>query len=492
MIYLLERAMIAAELGNPPTKGSDGVAPTGSTLDDSSSLEAMANTDKGLRVGSGLANCRVAVIGAGSGGICAARYLSQAGVKKLVVYETGSKIGGLWCYDNDSGMSSAYRTLHINSPRDHTSFSDLPFDKEVQMFPDHRDMYLYFERYARKFDIYKYIRFNTRVVSVRKAAEFSKSSPIWEVETVDGGVEEFDRVIVATGHLHHPMEVESFKAFGGEYFHSHYYKQPHPYVGKRICIVGVGNSALDIASDVCVNSEKTVIVARSGVLIQPKMIFGVPFPDIIRRLYKPWIPSRFRHAVINLLVRLIHGDMEQYGFRPLRARTHGTSNAVFVHHLAYNRIAVKHEIDRIEAKRIYFSDGTSDEFDVLVGATGYKIDLPFIDPAMLAPKDNALELYLRIVPPYLPGLYFLGFLQIASSLPLALEHQMRWIVGVETGVIRLPSEQKMREAIIAKQNWVQKTFKNSFRHQIEEDHADYFAELRVPGAKKIFGYDIRI
>lgn len=481
--------MTVAKLGLSPTGTPTKEYPGGMIPEGSPQGAGIADT--GFGIGTGLKDSRVAVIGAGSGGLCAARYLSKAGVKELVVYEAGSKIGGLWCVDNDSGMSSAYQTLHINSPRDHTSFSDLPFDQNVQMFPDHRDMYLYFEKYAREFDLKKYIRFNSPVISVRKAAQFSKSAPTWEVVTSNGGVERYDRVIVATGHLHNPMHLDQFKAFGGEYLHSHYYKHPGPYVGKRICVVGVGNSALDIASDVCVNSAKTVIVARSGVMIHPKMIFGIPFPDIVRRLYKPWIPAWARTRIIQFLVRLIHGDMEQYGFRPLKSRTHGTSNAVFVHHLAYNRITVKHEIEQIEGKRLFFSDGTSDEFDVLVGATGYKFDLPYMDPALLAPKDNALELYLRMVPPELPGLYFLGFLQIGSSLPLAFEHQMRWIIGVETGLIRLPDAEKMRAAIAAKQKWIRDIFKHSLRHQIEEDHSIYFAELRVPGAKKVFGYDLR-
>ena len=445
---------------------------------------------RGIEVGKNLEECRVAVIGAGVAGLCAAKYLSQAGVRDLTVYEAGGKIGGLWCYDNDNGQSSAYKTLHINTAKNITSFSDLPFDDEVQMFPDHGDMYRYLQRFAQKFDLQRFIRFNTKVVSLRKASGFDKASPVWEIETADGRIETFDRVVVATGHLHKPMEVELFRTFGGEYFHSHYYKEPGPYVGKRICIVGVGNSAADIASDVCVNSEKTVIVARSGVMIQPKMIFGIPFSDITNWLYRRWIPMRVRNALLGFLVRLIHGNMEQYGFRKLTTRAHTTSNAVFVHHVAYSRIGVKHEIERIEGKRIYFSDGTSDEFDVLIGATGYRIDLPFIDRELVEPKENSLDLYLRIVPPDLPGLYFLGFIQASTSLPLTVEHQMRWVIGVEKGAVDLPDEEKMREAIAAKHQWVRKTYVNSARHQIEEDHTLYFPSIRVRHARKLFGYDL--
>jgi dimethylaniline monooxygenase (N-oxide forming) len=450
-----------------------------------------ASPHQGTPIGSGLENCRIAIIGAGPGGLSAAKYLSRADVRDLVVYEAGSKIGGLWCYENDNGMSSAYRTLHINTAKNITSFSDLPFDDDVQMFPDHRDMYQYLQRFVEKFDIAKYIRFNSKVISVRKAVGFEAARPVWEVETESGDIDTFDRVVIATGHLHRPLEVERFKEFTGEYFHSHYYKEPGPYVGKRICIVGIGNSAADIASDVCVNSDKTVIVARSGVMIQPKMIFGVPFTNISMLLAKRWIPARFRASALRFLVRLIHGNMEQYGFRKLTTRVHTTSNAVFVHHVAYNRIGVKHEIQKIDGNRIYFSDGTSDEFDVLIGATGYRIDLPFIDPDLISPKNNSLDLYMRIVPPGVPGLYFVGFIQASTSLTLTVEHQMRWLIAVEKGLVSLPTEEKMRESIAGKQKWIKKSFKDSPRHQIEEDHPEYFASIRVPNAKKIFGYHLR-
>jgi len=443
-------------------------------------------------VGTGLENCRCAVVGAGPAGLCAAKYLLQMGAREVTIYEVGSKVGGLWCYDNDNGMSSAYRTLHINTATNITSFSDLPFDNGVQMFPDHVDMHRYLHKFAEKFDLLSRIRFNSRVVDICPNAKYSNESPLWEVKTVNGDVEIFNRVVVATGHLHNPSHVEQFRRdFSGEYLHSHFYKEPAPYVNKRICIVGIGNSAVDIASDVCVNSSKTTVVARSGVMIQPKMIFGVPFTDITYKLVQPWIPQRVRLGLLAFLVRLIHGRMEQFGFRPVTKRVHITSSAVFVHHVAYDRIIIKHEIERIEGKRIFFSDGSSDEFDVLIGATGYAIDLPFFSPELIKIRDNALELYNRIVPPELSGLYFLGFVQPTTALNLCFEHQMRWIIGVEVGAVTLPSTEEMKQAIVRKQEWVRKTFKDTPRHQIEEDHAYYFPGLRVPGAKKLFGYDLR-
>jgi dimethylaniline monooxygenase (N-oxide forming) len=456
-------------------------------------LEQLQSRTPAQPVGSGVRNCSYAVIGAGPGGLCAAKYLLQKGAREVVIYEVGSKIGGLWCYDNDNGMSSAYRTLHINTAKNITNFSDVPFDDDVQMFPDHGDMYRYLQKYADTFDLTSKVRFNARVTDIRPADGYSDERPVWQVKTIHDDTRVFDRVVVATGHLHNPAHVDIFRdTFGGEYLHSHYYKEPLPFVGKRICIVGIGNSAADIASDVCVNSATTVIVARSGVMIQPKMIFGIPFTDITLKLFKPWIPPKVRKTILAFLVRLVHGRMEQYGFRPVTERVHTTSNAVFMHHVAYNRVRIKHEIQRIEGKRIFFSDGTSEEFDVIIGATGYTFDLPFIASDIVEVKANKMNLYKRIVPPAHRGLYFLGFIQPTTALNLSFEHQARWIVALEEGKITLPDADSMREAIADKAAWVKKTFKDTPRHQIEEDHPEYFAELRVPNAKALFGYDLKI
>ena len=191
-------------------------------------------------------NKRVAVIGAGACGLANAKYLLACGFD-VTVFEIGSQIGGMWCYQNDNGRSSAYRTLHINTSRGVTRFSDLPFDEATQPFPDHFDMHRYLVGYAEHFALAPHIRFNTTVRQLRPAFDPATEAPRWEVELGDGAVEIFDAVIVASGHLTKPLEVPAFQSFAGTYLHSHHYREPDPYVGKRVCVVGVGNSACDIS-----------------------------------------------------------------------------------------------------------------------------------------------------------------------------------------------------------------------------------------------------
>ena len=118
-------------------------------------------------------NNKIAVIGAGACGLCAAKYLTGAGFD-VTIFEIGTQIGGLWCYMNDNGRSSAYRTLHINTSRGVTRFHDLDFDTGVQAFPDHEDMYRYLNKYAQHFGLVDKIRFQTRVVDIHPAFDPKK------------------------------------------------------------------------------------------------------------------------------------------------------------------------------------------------------------------------------------------------------------------------------------------------------------------------------
>lgn len=426
-----------------------------------------------------IAKRRYAVIGAGVAGLCAAKYLIQAGFKDVTIFEVGTQIGGLWCYENDNGMSSAYETLHINSARNITHFHDFPFRDGVQMFPDHRDMHEYLVSYAKHFDLVERIRFRTRVTSIKPSPAYTADQPQWELTTEQDETLLFDRVIVASGHLSTPAHDPALQeGFDGQYLHSHYYREPRPFVGKRVGIVGAGNSGCDIASDVCMTAARTVLVARSGVLIAPKLIFGKPFTDFTGKLDHGWIPDWLRRRIIAFFIRLFHGRMTDLGFKPLAKRAHSLSNAVLVQHITYRRIEVKTGIKLIAGKMITFDDGSSEEFDVIIASTGYLYDIPFLSQDVVSTKDNRIELYKRIVPPDWRGLYMIGFLNTTTSLPNAFEHQMRWLLPIETNEAALPTPNEMREDIEAKKAFIAKYYYTAMRHSIEEPHMVYLPELR--------------
>ncbi len=417
------------------------------------------------------------MIGAGACGICAAKYLLEVGFD-VTVFEIGGQIGGMWCYMNDNGRSSAYRTLHINTSRGVTRFSDLDFDAATQVFPDHTDMHRYLVAYADHFKVTPHIKFHGCVTQVRPAFERKTEAPRWEVQLAYGVSEVFDSVIVASGHLTQPLDMPEFKAFTGEYVHAHNYKVPEPYVGKRICVVGVGNSACDIASDLCVTAPRCVLVARSGLLILPKLMFVRAFTDITARIQRPWIPRNLRRRITRFLTWLAHGDLTRLGFKRPEILSHVTSNATVVTDIAYRRIEVKTGIETIEGKTIRFADGTSGEFDVLIAATGYAIDLDFIPTSVLQAADNQLDLYMRMVPPQWPGLFFMGFFNTDTALNMVFEHQARWVREILLDNARLPDAAAMRQAIAERSAWYATQYRQSIRHSIEEEHVRYLRDLK--------------
>jgi len=286
-------------------------------------------------------------------------------------------------------------------------------------------------------------------------------------------------VVVASGHLSSPLHADKYRAFGGEYLHSHDYRRPENFLGKRVCVIGAGNSGLDIAADLASVNPRTVLVARSGVLIVPKLIFGRPFTDMTVWLAHPLIPQWIGRKITRVLTYLIHGPMERLGFQARRGRAHTMSNATIVQHIAYRRVEVQHDIASIEGRRITFADGTVEEFDTLIAATGYKIELPFLSEDILPVRNNVVELYNRMIHPDWPGLYFMGLLNVNGSANQAYERQAPWLVAVESGEAALPSHSEMREAIARKKAWVERYYPATLRHTIEEEPVPYFRELAV-------------
>ena len=422
---------------------------------------------------------RYAIVGAGAAGLCAIKYLKQAGAENIDCFEIGTKIGGLWCYENDNGQSSAYKSLHINTARTFTRFSHMDLPEDAQAFPHHTDMYQYFLNYAEKFDLVRHVRFKSKVTDVRHAAGYTARAPKWEVEIEGGETGTYDVVIVASGHLSRPRDLPEFTKFSGEYLHSHYYREPEPFAGKRVCVIGGANSAFDICSDVCVIAKETVMVARSGVIISPKTVFGVPYGDIMLHLNRKWVPNGVRRRAGTALTWAMHGDMTKLGFKKQTRWQHTTSNGTLVSHIQYRRVIVKQGIERIEGKKIFFVDGTSGEFDVLFAATGYDLEFPFISTDLVPTYGSSVDLYKRIVRPGQDGLYFLGYVNTTIALNQMYEHQMKWILKFDSGEVQLPSEREMLADIAQKKEWIVNRYGPSERYNMEEPHMSYFPELEL-------------
>ncbi|MDP9096430.1 MAG: NAD(P)-binding domain-containing protein [Pseudomonadota bacterium] len=414
---------------------------------------------------------RAAIIGAGAGGLCAAKYLIARGVE-VVIYEAGSFIGGLWVYENDNGASPAYKSLHLNSEVAITAYRDFPFPADSPLYPTHDGVCRYLQAYAERFDLRRHIRFRSRV------ADVSRSGHGWRVTVSDGSAADFDAVVVASGHQAVPKHPEWRNDFKGEYLHSHTYRMPEPFRDKRVLVVGVGNSSLDIAADICILTKSTVIAARSPVLILPRMLFGVPQSRVLARIEKPWVPWPVKRTIRELLARVVHGTMKQWGFTAPKTRTHPASHPNLMTHFMWNRVRAKPGIQSVSGQEVRFVDGTSETFDAVIAGTGYAVDLPFLAPALRPLSGEHINLFLRVVHPSQRGLYFCGMFNVAGGGNIRMmDDQAEWIAELVTGAESPPEPAVMARATEEEQVFLARHFPASGRYALELDPAFYRRQL---------------
>ena len=425
---------------------------------------------------------RVCIVGAGSSGITACQVLQARGVD-FDCFEVGSEVGGNWRYDNDNQMSSAYQSLHINTSRQLMEYAAYPMPADLPDYPSHWQIAAYFDDFVDHFGFRDRIRFRTEVVKVEPAGARWRVTvrPVGrgEPETLD-----YDHVIVANGHHWDPRWPEpafpGSEDFPGLQMHAHHYRTPDPLVGKRVLVLGIGNSATDIAVESSRVAASTDLAMRRGAHILPKYMFGIP-TDHLTESPLARGPFRVQQLGMAVLLRLTQGRQSSYGLpkpdhRILEA--HPTVSQELLNRLGHGDITVRPNIDRFEGSKVFFTDGSAGEYDVVVYCTGYKISFPFLDPSVVTAEDNHIDLYRRVVDPEHPGLFFLGLVQpLGAIMPLA-EAQAEWVADLVTGVGALPSHAEMRRQIEAYDTQLRKRYVASKRHTIEVDFHAYLVELR--------------
>lgn len=415
---------------------------------------------------------RVAVIGAGAAGLCAAKHLAQAGAA-VTVFELGSRIGGLWVYENDNGLSPAYASLHLNSENRVTAYRDFPFPDGAPLYPDHRAVARYLEAYADAFGLRRLIRFNARVAAVEP-----RGTGQWRVTLADGTAEPFDAVVVASGHQGVPKHPPFAREFAGEYLHSHAYRTPEPFRGKHVLVVGAGNSACDIAADICAVTGSTTMVARSPVLFMPRMFLGVPTSRVLARVEKRWMPWALRRRIRELIARMAHGRMEQWGFVTPKTRTHPAGHHLLMAQFIWGRVSAKPGIAGVAGQDVRFVDGTAGRYDTIIAATGYNVDLPFLSPALSPVNGPWLDLYRRVVRPGVPGLYFVGFFNVTGGGNIRMmDDQAEWVAELVAGRAGLPDQAAMEADMLAERAAIKASYPDSPRYGLELDPQEYRTSL---------------
>ncbi|WP_374446319.1 flavin-containing monooxygenase [Stella sp.] len=426
----------------------------------------------------------IAVIGAGSSGVAVAKALKERGLD-VTVFEAGSDIGGMWRYENDNGMSSAYRSLHIDTSRRNLGYPDFPIPADQPDFLSHAQVLAWLEAYADRFAVRPHIRFRTTVTAVEPA------DGRWRVTLAGGEAAEYDAVVVANGHLWDPRWPDFPGQFDGTAIHSHHYRTAAPFEDQDVLVVGIGNSAVDIACDLGRRARRVHLSTRRSAWIAPKYILGIPTDRwtafLTRRLR---LPTPVARGAIRWLMMLSQGDQRRYGVpRPAHPiwREHATISQELLPAIGHGRLAIKPDIRELRGHEVAFADGTVERYDAIVYATGYRTSFPFLTPDVFAVRDGEAPLYRRMLPPDRPGLAFAGLVQpIGPTIPL-VEIQARWLAALFSGALRLPDAAAMRREIARHKARIARRYVGSARYTLEVDFREYAGQLRGDLARGIAG-----
>lgn len=377
---------------------------------------------------------RLALIGAGPMGLAAAKLLVEQGID-FQGFELNDGVGGLW--DINAPRSTMYETAHLISSKTMTEFTDFPMREEVAEYPSHREMKRYFEDFANEFDLHRHYRFGSEVLSCEP---LGGSGDGWQVTWRDADgehAETFSGVLIANGTLSTPNMPHFSGSFDGELIHASQYRHASQFDGKRVLIIGAGNSGCDIAVDAIHHAASCDLSMRRGYYFVPKYVFGKP-ADTMGGAIR--LPMALKRIVDGAILKWFVGNPQKYGFPKPDYKlyeSHPIVNSLVLYHAGHGDLTIQPDIDRFEGKTVHFKDGTRAEYDMVLAATGYKLDYPFIDNAHLNWQGDAPHLYLNCMHPERDDIFVLGMVE-ASGLGWQGRHEqaemvVRYIKGLRTG-----------------------------------------------------------
>lgn len=350
---------------------------------------------------------RYAIIGAGPSGLSAARALQKAGIP-FDGYEAAGGVGGLW--DIDNPRSTMYESAHLISSRTTTEFAEFPMASTAD-YPDHRTLKRYFDDFAAHFGLADAFRFHTAVTRLERDGEG------WMLHAAapDGPTSaHYDGVIIANGTLAEP-NVPTFPGeFTGELLHTSAYKRATQLTDRRVLIIGAGNSGCDIAVDAVHHAASVDMSVRRGYYFVPRYLFGRPSDTLNQG--RP-LPARLKQIVDTRVLKAFTGDPVSFGFPEPDYRlyeSHPIVNTLILNHLGQGDLRVRPDIDRFAGRTVHFRDGTSEDYDLVLLATGYTLDYPFVDRDALNWSGASPELFLNAFPPSFNGLYVMGMIEASG------------------------------------------------------------------------------
>lgn len=434
---------------------------------------------------------RVCVIGCGSSGMPTVKALAGRGIP-FDCFEASNEVGGNWCYRNPNGMSAAYESLHINTHAGLMQYADYPMPEDTPDYPSHAVIQRYFDDYVDHFGLRDKVLFETKVTHAERLDDGA-----WKVtaEGRHGKTDYYDVLIVANGHHWRPRwpDPPYPGEFHGEQMHAHDYRnpeEPYDFKGKNVLVVGMGNSAMDIASELSRPGLAANLYqsARHGHWVLPKYMLGKPVSELALLPY--WMPWRVGSVLTRLMVTLTVGSPDKYGLqkpdhKPLQA--HPTVSSDFLHRVGSGDILPRPGIERLNGDSVVFSDGREDPVDIIVWATGYQVSFPFFDPEFISTPDNELPRWEQMRLPEYDNLFFVGLFQPLGAIMPFSEKQAKLIGDHLLGRVHFPDADTMRREIAKDREAMIKRYGRAARHTMQVDNEAYHHRLdrvRKKGEKR--------
>ncbi|XP_069006023.1 flavin-containing monooxygenase 5-like [Embiotoca jacksoni] len=436
----------------------------------------------------------VAVIGAGPCGLTSMKACLDEGMVPTC-FESSDDLGGLWKFKevSDPNRASIYRSLTINISKEMMCYSDFPIPADYPNYMHHSKILKYFKMYAEHFKLLQHIRFQTTVKSVKQRPDFSRTGQ-WEVvtENRDGQEERhiFDAVICCSGHYTYPnlplKDFPGLETFEGKYFHSWDFKGPEDMYGKRVVVIGIGNSGGDIAVESSRVAEQVYMSTRRGAwVIRQVSDNGLP----VDMKYN----TRFVHILFQLLPINV---LNWIGEKKVNAMYDHTMYALKPNHRLFSQVPVinddlplkilsgsviiKPNVKEIRGSTVVFDDGSLvEKVNTIVFATGYNYDFPYLPNGAMYKSGHRVGLYKHVFPPNQehPSLAVVGFIHALGAIMPQAEMQARWVTRVFKGLKKLPSNQNMINAVEKDTKDIEKNYIVSKLTPLHVDFVSYMDDI---------------
>jgi hypothetical protein len=418
---------------------------------------------------------RYCIIGAGTSGLAVIKNFLAAHVP-FDCLEREDTIGGNWAYGKPH--SSIYQSCHLISSKRLTEYNEFPLPEHYPEYPKHELAFKYIKDYAEHFGLLEHIQFNTPVEWIEPVDVGQ-----WRVKLANGEERIYRGVVIANGHNWDPQFPDFPGEFTGQVFHSCQYKTPDTITGKRVLVVGAGNSGCDLAVEVSIHGSRAVQSLRRGYPILPKLFRGMPIDALGERLLRWRVPTPLRRLIARIMVRLSLGPSHLTGWPKADHKlfeTHPIINSRIHDRLAHGDLVIKSNVARLDGQTVHFVDGTSEDFDVIIYATGFKITFPFLDTKHLNWRDDRPDLYLNIFHPERDDVFCVGLIQPDSGQWGIVDDQARlvtkYLLDREKTTPAITQFKRLKES--NDQRWRRGHFMDSPRHRLEVEHFSYRNELR--------------